>query len=159
MLLKAFGYETNKKGFKVLPRCVRVIQGDGVNPKSIKAILDLMLEQKISAENIAFGMGGALLQQMNRDTCMFAMKANAVKINGLWRDIWKNPVTDSVKVSKRGRLKLVKKETASGIYEFATVAREEAAGDNMLIPVYRNGRILKKWTLDEIRKRSEEYLK
>ncbi len=159
MLLKAFGYETNKKGFKVLPRCVRVIQGDGVNPKSIKAILDLMLEQKISAENIAFGMGGALLQQMNRDTCMFAMKANAVKINGLWRDIWKNPVTDSVKVSKRGRLKLVKKETAPGIYEFATVAREDAAGDNMLIPVYRNGRILKKWTLDEIRKRSEQYLK
>jgi len=158
-LLKAFGYQTNEKGYKVLPRCVRVIQGDGVNPKSIKAILDLMLEQKISAENIAFGMGGALLQQMNRDTCMFAMKANAVKINGLWRDIWKNPVTDSGKVSKRGRLKLIKKETGGGVHEFTTVPREEASGENILIPVYRDGRILKKWTLDEIRKRSEQYLK
>lgn len=157
-LMEAFGHETNAKGFRVLPRCVRVIQGDGVNPRSIKAILARLVELGIAAENLAFGMGGALLQRLDRDTCMFAMKANAVKINGLWRDVWKSPVTDSVKVSKRGRLKLVREAGSDGKPVYRTVGREEA-GTNELVPVYRDGRILKKWTLADIRKRSEETLR
>ena len=58
---KVFGVKKNKKGFKVLNGC-GVIQGDGVNPQTIKAILDKALSLGFSAQNIAFGMGGGLLQ-------------------------------------------------------------------------------------------------
>jgi len=48
----------------VLNPKVRVIQGDGVNLSSIGAILEVLKANKISAENVAFGMGGGLLQQI-----------------------------------------------------------------------------------------------
>ena len=89
ILLENFGYENNVKGYKVLPPQVRVIQGDGVDLDSITRILDMMKKQKISADNISFGCGGALLQKLNRDTNKFAFKASAVLDDGKWRDIQK----------------------------------------------------------------------
>ena len=82
-----FGSRYNSKGYRVLPDCIRVIQGDGVNLESIAAILEALKIRKISAENIAFGMGGELLQKVNRDTQKFAMKASAIQINGEWQDV------------------------------------------------------------------------
>lgn len=106
-LMSNFGYEVNEKGYRVLPSYIRVIQGDGVSLQTIEAILDGMKLRKQSAENIAFGMGGELLQKVNRDTMKFAMKASAAKVDGLWRDVFKDPVTDSGKRSKKGRLAVI----------------------------------------------------
>jgi nicotinamide phosphoribosyltransferase len=100
-----FGYTTNAKGFKVLNN-VRLIQGDGVNEMSIRTILGTFMAMGWSADNIAFGMGGALLQIVNRDTQRFAMKCSSIEINGVWQDVVKDPVTDSGKRSKGGRVKL-----------------------------------------------------
>ena len=61
-----------------------------------------------SADNVSFGMGGALLQHMNRDTLKFAMKASAALIGDEWIDVYKDPVTDSGKRSKRGKVQLWK---------------------------------------------------
>ena len=84
ILFENFGFETNAKGYKVLPPQVRVIQGDGVDLDSIAKILEMMKKRKISADNISFGCGGALLQKLNRDTNKFAFKASAVldNVNG-----------------------------------------------------------------------------
>ena len=65
-----------------------------------------MAARGLSAENVAFGMGGELLQNVNRDTLKFAMKASAIEIGGHWSDVYKDPVTDAGKRSKRGRLAL-----------------------------------------------------
>lgn len=102
ILEEKFGFTLNQKGFKVLPNYVRVIQGDGVNPVSIREILQALKDKGWSAENIAFGMGGALLQNVNRDSLKYAMKASAVCINGEWHDVFKDPKTDPGKASKRG---------------------------------------------------------
>lgn len=102
LLMAKHGSVKNSKGYHVLPDHVRVIQGDGVDLGSIDGILGRLEQQKISAENLAFGMGGALLQKLNRDTCRFAMKTSAAKINDEWVDVCKNPVTDKGKVSKAG---------------------------------------------------------
>lgn len=96
-----FGYTVNAKGFKVLNH-VRLIQGDGINTLMIRSILGALAADGWSADNIAFGQGGALLQQLNRDTCRFAMKCSAIRVNGEWRDVYKDPVGDSGKKSKRG---------------------------------------------------------
>lgn len=106
-LMKAFGYRTNSKGFDVLNDKVRVIQGDGVNPASIDDILWMLKEENISADNVAFGMGGALLQQLHRDTCKMAFKCSAIKRKGVWHDVMKDPVTDPGKKSKAGRFELL----------------------------------------------------
>jgi nicotinamide phosphoribosyltransferase len=100
-----FGSVVNAKGFKVLNN-VRLIQGDGVNELTIRSILGAFMALGYSADNIAFGMGGALLQIVDRDTQKFAMKCSSVQVNGEWRDVQKDPITDSGKKSKAGRVKL-----------------------------------------------------
>jgi nicotinamide phosphoribosyltransferase len=149
-LIAAFGGGPNGKGYWLLPPAIRVIQGDGVDAHSIAAILTRLRDEKISAENIAFGMGGALLQGVTRDTLGFAMKASAIRISGMWHDIWKSPAGDSSKASKRGRLALMR--TEEGIRTVPIQACPVEA--NLLRPVFRDGRILVQDNLATIRKRA-----
>lgn len=72
---KVFGSSINAKGYKVL-NGVSVIQGDGISHNQIEAILSAMSQEGYSAQNIAFGMGSALLQRVHRDFASFAMKAS-----------------------------------------------------------------------------------
>ena len=152
-LMRAFGFEVNNKGYRVLPSYIRVIQGDGISQQTIEAILEAMKIRKQSADNIAFGMGGELLQKVNRDTMKFAMKASAAKVNGLWRDVYKDPTTDSGKRSKKGRLAVVR--AANG--EINTIREQELGQQhNLLEPVFRNGRLLKEHRFDEVRERAAQ---
>lgn len=151
LLMDKFGFTVNKKGYRVLPNYIRVIQGDGISLKSIGEILENLKNYKISADNIAFGMGGELLQKINRDTLKFAMKASAVCVNNEWRDIYKDPVTDKGKQSKKGRLAVIKNEAGT----IQTVQLDELnERENLLKPVFKNGKLLKDWGFDEVRKAS-----
>ncbi|MDV2080394.1 nicotinate phosphoribosyltransferase [Marinobacter xestospongiae] len=137
-LMARFGFTTNRKGYRVLPPFVRVIQGDGINTDSIAAILAAMTARGLSADNIAFGMGAELLQKLNRDTQKFAMKASAIQVGEQWRDIYKDPITDPGKRSKRGRLALIRDGD-----RFSTVRAEALAGrTNELRTVFRNGDLI-----------------
>jgi nicotinamide phosphoribosyltransferase len=147
ILADKFGYATNGKGFKVLNK-VRVIQGDGVNPTSIAAILTALKMDGFSAENVAFGMGGALHQKLDRDTFGFAMKASAIQIDGKWNDVYKDPVAGG-KTSKKGRLALVSDESG----ELTTIRRENAMGrEDHLEVVYTGGKLVKELTFNEVRR-------
>ena len=151
-LMDKFGAMTNSKGYRVLPDYVRVLQGDGINPDSIQAILATMAEKGLSAENIVFGMGSGLLQQVDRDTQKFAMKCSAIEVAGEWRDVFKDPVTDKGKRSKRGILALT--ETLDS---FETIRRENLSGINAMRTVYRDGQILVADSLEAVRHRSQVY--
>ena len=146
---KLFGYTVNEKGYKVLHPSVRVIQGDGITETSIKQILHNLTINGWSADNIVFGSGGYLLQSVNRDTLRFAMKASYVEVDGVGKEIFKNPKTDPTKASKKGRITLV--QTATG--EIQTVKEDEITADmtELLTPVYENGKLLKEWTFEEVR--------
>lgn len=152
LLDRAFGSVVNRKGFKVLNH-VRLIQGDGINPTSIREILERLKAAGFAADNIAFGMGGALLQHLNRDTQKFAMKCSAARIDGRWVDVYKDPVTDPGKASKRGRLDLVRE--ARGRYATVALGDRAPAQASELVEVYRDGELLRDWTLREVRERSE----
>ena len=142
-----FGYSKNSKGYKVLNDKVRLIQGDGVNLNSIGRILETMTARGWSTENIAFGMGGGLLQQLNRDTQKFAMKNSAVKVDGQWRDVYKDPVTDQGKRSKKGILDLQNGKTVR-ISEEALFSERQ---DSQLQIVYRNGELVNTQSFQQIR--------
>ena len=144
-LERRFGSTTNSKGFRVLNN-VRVIQGDGVNPYTIDRILESARLAGFSADNIAFGMGGALLQQVNRDTQRFAFKCSSVTVGGVERDVFKSPVDDPGKQSKRGRL-------GARLDHGTWVVCLEGDRDNALTPVFENGQILRTETFEAIRAR------
>jgi nicotinamide phosphoribosyltransferase len=108
-----------------------------------------------SAENVAFGMGAELLQSLNRDTLYFAYKASAIGTrDGQWRDIWKQPKTDSKKTSKRGRQAVFR--SGPGVLDFTTVKRETLGGaSDLLRPVFENGRLLVDEQWADIRARAD----
>ncbi len=146
-LLEAkFGSTTNSKGFRVLNH-VRVIQGDGVNQTAIRGILMNMYYAGFSADNIAFGMGGGLLQQVNRDTQKFAMKTSAIRMNGEWRDVFKAPITDSGKTSKKGKVNL----WVNSQGDFMTDINPPAGFMDAMDVVFENGKLMREQSLEEIR--------
>jgi nicotinamide phosphoribosyltransferase len=155
ILGEKFGYVTNSKGYRVLPPYVRVIQGDGVNMFTIQNMLyQLSKFHGWSADNLAFGMGGALLQQLNRDTLRFAFKCSAAEIDGKWRPVYKDPITDPGKDSKHGRLALI----STGPESFRTIENvEDTSWGNKgrLVTVFENGQILTTYDLDSIRQRAQ----
>jgi nicotinamide phosphoribosyltransferase len=133
-----------------------VIQGDGINEDSIRGILMNLKFAGYSADNCAFGMGGALLQHMNRDTQQWAMKCSWAQVNGQSVDVFKDPVGDTSKKSKKGRITLVKdRDNYMTIAEKDLKVYEETSNwREALIPVFENGNLLKDWTLTEIRENS-----
>jgi len=147
-----FGYSQNEKGYKVLPEQVRVIQGDGINYSMTGEILQAMELRGWSADNIAFGMGGALLQRLNRDTQECAFKCSAIVVNGEDRDVYKDPVTDVGKRSKAGRLKLIRVRGAHGS-TYQTVSSREG-GEDQLVEVFRDGEVLVNHSFEDIRARA-----
>ena len=151
-----FGSTVNSKGFKVLNN-VRLIQGDGVNEHTIRCILGSFQVYGYSADNIAFGMGGALLQQLDRDTQRFAMKCSSVHVKGEWLDVQKDPITDPGKKSKAGRVTLWQSgsEWISAIDE-PIGWKDHAVGPfvEMLEEVYRDGRLVKEITFEQVRANS-----
>ena len=147
ILFEKFGFTMNPKGFKVLPEQVRVIQGDGIDYHSIKTIYDSLVKNKISVENPVLGMGGALLQKVNRDTQKFALKCSYAEVKGQPIDVKKSPVEldangqiiPSFKASKAGRVTYIKD------------------GKDMLDTVFENGEIKKSYTFEDIRERAHDF--
>lgn len=146
-----FGYTVNNKGYKVLPSAVRVIQGDGITVDSLPVIIKNLESAGWAIDNLAFGMGGGLLQHVNRDTQKFAMKCSAAKVNGEWIDVYKDPVGDHSKQSKRGQLALIHENG-----KFETVNLEGWAWADCMTSIYRNGDHLKYWTFAEVRANSNK---
>ena len=161
MLDDAFGSTVNGRGYRVLNH-VRVIQGDGVNPESIRAILERIVAAGYSADNLAFGMGGALLQKLTRDTQKFALKCSAARVAGAWRDVWKDPVTDQGKMSKRGRMTLLR-NLRDGSYRTVPLPGDAVSLPPDAVPdgweeamqtVWENGTLLRDWSFSEVRERA-----
>ncbi len=154
-----FGGENNHKGYRVLHPSVRVIQGDGMSLESIRETGAAILQARFSAENVTYGLGGGLLQKLDRDTMRFAMKASAAEIDWIWHDVYKDPKDDQGKRSKRGRLALTYNGTEWSDHKIKTgfeTVRLEELGErhNALRRVYQNGRLLIDETLATIRARA-----
>ncbi len=163
ILGEKFGYTKNSKGFKVLNN-VRLIQGDGVNELTIRSILGAFMAMGWSADNIAFGMGGALLQAVDRDTQKFAMKCSAMRnlkwpnFEPQWYDVQKDPITDPGKKSKAGRVTLWTNsggEFASGVTAPTGWSDKGIGGwTEALQEVYRNGKLVSDITFEQVRENS-----
>jgi nicotinamide phosphoribosyltransferase len=151
ILQEQFGFYINNKGYKVLNH-VRVLQGDGINWTSIRDILEAITKAGFSADNVAFGMGGALLQKVDRDTNKWAMKCSAAYINGEWVGVFKDPITDQGKSSKKGLVTLFKDENG----EYYSGLLDDTKKDE-LFDIYEDGKLITEWLFDEIREQSNNH--
>lgn len=147
-----FGSRCNGKGYRVFDH-VRVIQGDGMTPESLPAVLEAVLAAGFSAENVAYGMGGGLLQQLNRDTLQFAYKLSWVERSGRILPVHKSPITDTAKTSKAGVLDLIR---CGEDYRTVVLPRPGRHHDSVLQTVYENGTLYRRESLDAVRQRAEQ---
>lgn len=151
-----FGCTKNGKGYKVLNN-VRVIWGDGIDSSSLSTILRTVVDVGgWSADNIAFGMGGGLLQICNRDTQEFAMKCSSITVSGVDRDVFKDPITASNKASKKGRVTLW---TSGGEYKSSVNCPQSWTDkgfewDHALITYFEDGEVIFTQTFEQVRANS-----
>ena len=153
ILADRFGVTINSKGYKVLKH-VRLIWSDGIDtPRTIDQLMWVVTGFGFSAENVALGMGGGLLQKVDRDTFSFAMKCSAAEINGEWVDVVKSPVNMPEKRSRGGRQVLM----SEGGKSYKTIKKGDSYpwSDESycaLRTVYRDGAVDLTTTLDEVRR-------
>jgi len=157
-LEEVFGVTTNDLGYKTINHNVGIIYGDGIEYESINHILANVVGHKYSVDNIVFGGGGALLQHPNRDTQKFAFKCSHAIVDGIGRDVYKKPITDSGKNSKAGRLILVELDN-----KLQTLREDNTEGISPIYDkmqtVFENGELLIETTFDEIRAIAESEFK
>ena len=144
-----FGSAENAKGYRVLNPKVGVIQGDGVTYDRVASILSRLKAMGYASSNVLFGSGGALLQKWNRDTLKMAIKASWCVVNGVEREISKDPVTDPGKRSKVGRLRV---DFEAGRWQTTERATAEQAAGGMLRTVYEDGRLVDPPTMADVRR-------
>ncbi|CAL8240011.1 nicotinamide phosphoribosyltransferase 2 isoform X2 [Gadus morhua] len=152
ILEECFGSSVNSMGYKLLPSYLRIIQGDGIDLGSIEQILQKLRDEGWSSENVFFGCGSALLQKINRDTLNCAFKCSYVENNGQGMDVYKLPMTDPSKGSKKGQLTLSR--NSDGLLE----TLEKGVGkpeEDLLVKVFENGSLLQDYSLEEIRRKAQ----
>lgn len=147
-LWEIFGGSETATGHKVLNERVGLIYGDSITLERCQAILEGLERNGFASCNLVFGIGSFTYQYCTRDNFGFAMKATYGEVNGVGREIFKDPVTDSgSKKSAKGRLKVMIDEDGNYILE-------EMAKDNLgchLEQVFRNGVLVRNQSLEEIR--------
>ena len=155
-------FTTNDLGYKLFNK-YRIIWGDGVTPETISEILNFAKSQGYAASNFAFGSGGDLCQNVTRDTCKFAFKCSAAVVNGVERDVFKDPITDAGKTSLKGRQTVVNWHTMGWAQkkhkQIQTIRMDEfdpEQHEHFLVEIFRDGKLLKDYTFAEIRDRAKK---
>lgn len=152
----SFGTTMNEKKYKVL-NGVCIIYGDGIkNHKVIDAIYEALEAEGFSADNLAVGQGGGLLQMNNRDTQKFAIKCSAAIVDGQLRVVQKDPITDQGKKSKAGIQTLYKRKEGYMTYPLFTKEEWDKNENSELVTVFENGHMMMEYSLDKIRGRAVE---
>lgn len=154
LLSEGFGTSTNTKGYKTLNPKVGILWGDGIDIQGARSILFTLETRGFAASNIVFGMGGGLLQKINRDTQRFAFKSSYQERLGKGYDIWKDPI-DSSKTSKRGRMMLILTEDGG----YKTVRQDtdvSQKGVDTLEDVLVNGELVRDMTFNEVRANAQQ---
>jgi nicotinamide phosphoribosyltransferase len=155
---ETFGGTTTDQGYKLLDNHVGVIYGDGITMERQEAILQGLKDNGFASYNIVLGLGSFTYEYVTRDTFGFAMKATYGEINGMGRDIFKDPKTDDgTKKSARGLLQVYKDSNGKLALKDQCTWEEEAQGE--LMTVFKDGQLLVDWKLEDIRQRVRENLK
>lgn len=150
LLWETFGGSISDKGYKILDPHIGAIYGDSINIERATAICE-GLKAKGFATQVVFGIGSYTYQHNTRDTFGTAMKATYVVIDGEAKEIFKDPITDDgTKKSATGLLQ-VKRVNGNLVLNDRVSWEEEA--DSELQTVFKDGKLIKTYSLADIRQR------
>ena len=150
-LADTFGTTTNDEGYKTLDSHIGAIYGDSITTDRMREILERLEEKKFASDNVVFGVGSFTYQYNTRDTFNFAIKATAGKVNGEYREIYKDPKTgDGSKKSARGFIRV---DLVDGEYVPTYPVSHKESGYGELVPVFTDGMLLVDQSLEQIRSR------
>ncbi len=154
-----FGGSVNQKGYKVLDPHVKAIYGDSITVQRCEQIYQILIENGFAISNVALGVGSfsmqsieenGILKPFTRDTFSFAIKATYMEIAGQAYPIFKNPKDGSFKKSQRGCC-IVKREDEVITFTDNHSWQASLTEDNMLKTVFKDGKLLKEYSLNEVR--------
>lgn len=164
-LWEEFGGTVNSKGYKVLDPHVKAIYGDSITVQRCEEIYKILMENGFACSNVALGVGSFSFQcieedeelkPFTRDTFSSCIKATYCEIDGKPTPIFKNPKDGGFKKSQKGCCRVYTRCNGSIYYEdeltWKQVTDYEKRG-NMLIPVFKDGELLKEQSLKEVRDR------
>jgi nicotinamide phosphoribosyltransferase len=154
-----FGGTTNAKGFKELNSKVSAILGDGVTLEVMTSICERLQKKGFASTNLVYGVGSYSIQYgVSRDSDGYAVKSTYCEVNGVPREIFKDPKTDTSKMKKSAKgLTAVFKDANGEFY-----LKDQATWDEVLncefVKVFENGKLMKDYTLSEVRTNLAKYL-
>lgn len=150
-LWEVFGGTTTDQGYKVLNERVGLIYGDSITLDRAQRILEGLEAKGFASNNLVFGIGSFTYNYLTRDTFGFAVKATWGQVNGVGRELFKDPITDSgVKKSAKGLLRIEESEDGFTLFDEQTAEQEQGGA---LKTVFENGKLQYECTLDQIRER------
>lgn len=160
LLWDIFGGTINSKGYKVLDPHIGTIYGDSITIERCAEMCKLLEAKGFAVSNCVFGIGSYTYQFNTRDTFGFALKATHAIVDGVERQIFKEPKTDTGNFKKSQRGMCVVSKTFSddlGInINFEDGLTIEQANElesiNLLESVFKDGELLRDQSLSEIRK-------
>ena len=154
LLWDIFGGTVNEQGYKVLDPHIGAIYGDAITIDRCKDICERLKAKGFASTNVVYGIGSYTYQYNTRDTLGFAMKSTSVTVDGEQRAIHKDPITDDgTKKSAVGRVSVHKENDGTLFICDENMEISKNYCDDLLTPLYENGKLLKEVTLSEIRKR------
>lgn len=151
LLWDTFGGVVNAKGYKELDSHIGAIYGDSITIQRANDICERLKQKGFASTNVVLGIGSYTYQYNTRDTFGFAMKATYGEVNGIGREIYKDPVTDDgTKKSAKGLMKI---QRNNGVYKLIDSVTWEEEQEGELKEVFRDGKLLINHSLSEIRAR------
>ncbi len=155
-----FGGTVNSKGYKVLDPHVKAIYGDSITVQRCEEIFEILKKAGFACSNVALGVGsfsmhcieeGGILKPFTRDTFSSCIKACYAEVDGKCYPVFKNPKDGGFKKSQKGLCYVYEED---GVLKYKDeYTSENIPEGNLLEPVFRNGKMLKDYTLNEIRQR------
>jgi nicotinamide phosphoribosyltransferase len=150
LLWETFGGTVTPQGYKMLDSHIGCIYGDAITIEKCNEICEGLKQKGFASTNMVFGIGSYTYQYLTRDTLGFAMKATSVTINGVEQSIFKDPVTDDgVKKSAVGKVAVVDN---NGL-EIVENVDLSTVKNNLLTPLFLDGKLMKTVSLGEIREK------
>lgn len=159
-LWEEFGGTTNSKGYKVLDPHVKAIYGDSITVQRCEQIYDILEKNGFAASNVALGVGSfsfqcieedGVLKPFTRDTFSSCIKATYCEIDGRPYPIFKNPKDGGFKKSQRGLCHVYKGSDSKLTFKDGYTS-ENLPMNNLLETVFRDGKLVKEQSLQEIRR-------
>ena len=155
-----FGGTVNSKGYKVLDPHVKAIYGDSITIQRCEAIYKILMEHGFACSNVALGVGSfsmqcveeeGILKPFTRDTFSSCIKATYCEIDNNPYPIFKNPKDGGFKKSQKGCCVVTKDNDGNYTFKDGYTWEDAVNAENELVTIFKDGKMVKEQTLEEIR--------